>query len=252
MTGPQLEIVDGAEAGEWIGEGLSGRSGSVTNTVPDRFDAYVRVLHPAYRDDDAVTWAEVADELGRAIHPLAQWDAIVGASRYRDEEPDWPGAAPETGSLEPEKLAALAEILAGHSAAERWFFAIWTGSTWGHVSPGEIEMHSTDDLSSAFPDEQARRAPLKVPGREYAVLVGPPAAATEIEDRLSGNSPQLIWPEDRAWCVGTGIDFDSTLVGGTEGLARAILDDPRLEAFPIGPHDLLTWDADKVNPPLRD
>ena len=29
-----------------------------------------------------------------------------------------------------------------------------------------------------------------------------------------------------------------------------VLEDERFEAFPVGPKDLLTWNADKINPPL--
>ncbi len=44
------------------------------------------------------------------------------------------------------------------------------------------------------------------------------------------------------------IDFDSTVVGGSVALIGVILADPALEAFPIGPDDSLTADADHVNP----
>jgi hypothetical protein len=91
---------------------------------------------------------------------------------------------------------------------------------------------------------------LRLPGREYVVVSGPLREATLVKGWLSPSSPNLIWPEDRAWFLASEIDFDSTLVGGTEELARAILDDSRFEAFPIGPRDHLTWNADKVNPPL--
>jgi hypothetical protein len=60
----------------------------------------------------------------------------------------------------------------------------------------------------------------------------------------------MIWPADRAWFMATDIDFDSTLVGGSENLVEEILSKPEFEAFPISPSDSLTWDADRVNPPL--
>jgi hypothetical protein len=91
---------------------------------------------------------------------------------------------------------------------------------------------------------------LVLPGREYVVLAGPFEAAILVEDWLSPSSPNLIWPEDRAWFVASEIDFDSTLVASSENLARWILEDRRLEAFPVKPRDPLTWNADKINPPL--
>ncbi|HKZ13573.1 MAG TPA: hypothetical protein VJL81_06990 [Solirubrobacterales bacterium] len=98
--------------------------------------------------------------------------------------------------------------------------------------------------------EHVERPRLRLPGREYVVLRGSLDAGILVEDWLSPSSPNLIWPEDRAWFLASEIDFDSTLVGGTENLTQWILEDRRFEAFEVGPDDLLTWDADKINPPL--
>ncbi|MGH9069745.1 MAG: hypothetical protein ACRDX8_00935 [Acidimicrobiales bacterium] len=43
------------------------------------------------------------------------------------------------------------------------------------------------------------------------------------------------------------IDFDSTLVGGSDALIAEILAAPVLEAWRVGPSDPLTWDSDTVN-----
>ena len=256
-----LEIVDGEAVGSWIGAGLTGATGSVTGTVPDSYEAYVRILHPAFLGGEWVNWGRVADELGRVVHPLAQWDAIVGADRYRNETPDWPGSEPETGSLEQHLLGPLLEILAEHTTApERAFFGIWRGISWGKAvtvpagwsgdPPPAQPWRSTDDLSFAFPDEQVALPSLKLPQRDYVVLAGSLDAGLLVEDWLSPSSPNLIWPTDRAWSLASEIDFDSTLVAGTEEMVRHVLEDERFEAFPVGPKDLLTWDADKINPPL--
>lgn len=255
-----LEIVDGAAAGAWIREESTGVGGSVTGAVPDRYDAYVRILHPASLEGESVTWAQVADELGRTVHPLAQWDAIVGASRYRNESPDWPGSEPETGSLEKPLLGQLLESIAEHTKTpESTFFGVWRGMSWGTVFAAAARgakplpkkpWRSTDDLSFAFPPEQTNRPHLDLPKREYVVLEGSLDAGTLVEDWLSPSSPNLIWPEDRAWFVASEIDFDSTLVGGSGRMARQVIRDERFEAFPVGPDDLLTWNGDKINPPL--
>ncbi|MBF6301547.1 hypothetical protein IU459_29005 [Nocardia amamiensis] len=44
-------------------------------------------------------------------------------------------------------------------------------------------------------------------------------------------SPNIFWPDDRAWCVATDIDLDWTYVGGSEELVRSIVAEPRFEAF---------------------
>ncbi len=52
---------------------------------------------------------------------------------------------------------------------------------------------------------------------------------------------------DRSWCVATEIDLDSTLVAGDAALIDAVLARGGLEAWPVGPSDLLSTDGDTVN-----
>ncbi len=47
-----------------------------------------------------------------------------------------------------------------------------------------------------------------------------------------GYSPNVWWPEDRAWCVATDIDLCDTYVGGSLECVQAVLDHPDLEALP--------------------
>jgi hypothetical protein len=56
-----------------------------------------------------------------------------------------------------------------------------------------------------------------MPHRTYYLLSGPVAAATQIRDpsrRSDWLRPDLIWPADRSWFVGTDVDFWSLYVGG--------------------------------------
>lgn len=57
----------------------------------------------------------------------------------------------------------------------------------------------------------------------------------------------LFWPGDRAWCVATEIDLDSTYVGGSVELIADLLADPRLEAFPAEVTDDVTAGSDEIN-----
>ena len=63
----------------------------------------------------------------------------------------------------------------------------------------------------------------------------------------SAQSPNVLWPDDRAWVMVSEIDFDSTIVAGSSDLVRAICADERLEALPLPEGADLTWDADEVN-----
>ncbi len=70
----------------------------------------------------------------------------------------------------------------------------------------------------------------------------------EPETRLRYETPNLIWPEDRAWFVQSEYDFDSTVIGGSRDLIDAILASPDLEAWEVDGEVSLTEDADKLNP----
>ncbi|MDR6867993.1 hypothetical protein J2Y69_002601 [Microbacterium resistens] len=61
--------------------------------------------------------------------------------------------------------------------------------------------------------------------------------------------PSLIWPADHAWVLVSEIDFDSTVIGGSAELIRAICEDPAIEALPLPAEASLTADADTVNRP---
>jgi hypothetical protein len=50
-------------------------------------------------------------------------------------------------------------------------------------------------------------------------------------------SPNLWWPDDRAWCVASEIDLAWTYVGGTEALINDILANSQLEAQLASPDD---------------
>lgn len=93
---------------------------------------------------------------------------------------------------------------------------------------------------------------VRLPGRDYLLFVGELAAAVDagwrpLPELTLFQSPNLFWPQDRAWCVATEIDFDSTLVAGSASLIDRILVAPGLDAWPVDPTDSLAYDADNLN-----
>ena len=77
---------------------------------------------------------------------------------------------------------------------------------------------------------------VRVPGRDYLLFRGPlDAVMSFLEDRMFpfwGDSPNIWWPEDHAWCVATDIDLFDTYVGGSRECIEAVLSNPDLEALP--------------------
>jgi hypothetical protein len=249
-----LEVVNGAEAGRWIAPRLEGSSGKVGRQVPDGYDAYVRVFHRATDGEGIpVTWAQVAEALGRTAHRQMQWHKLVGAHNPPEMlGSEWPGSDPPIGLMDEATLAALCGVLEQHTEnPESCFFGLSTiiGGVW-EAHPEAVE--------------------LSLPQRGFVVFGGPLSAVDRVgfesgehwvtdvyrdghrerrklPSRWRPRAPNLIWPADRSWLVHSEIDFDSTLVGGTRALIDALMSASDLEAWEVERGDSLEARADKIN-----
>lgn len=236
-----LDVAPDTSAAGWIVAALETFGQTVVGLVPNRFQIYVRVFHPAYRLDwksptawkDArrVSWAEIAAANGTIPHPGMQLPAITGHSRFVNEgQPDVYDRAPLTGSLPPELAPELVEVLSRHTrTANDCWFAIWNGF-------------------GAMPDD-VRQAPLfDLPTRRYYLLRGALGAAGEsIFNEPHRRSPNIWWPDDLAWCVATEVDLNTTYIGCSEPCSDD-LTSSTLEALRIDPSTGITWNSDDVNP----
>ncbi|OLB95782.1 MAG: hypothetical protein AUI15_15200 [Actinobacteria bacterium 13_2_20CM_2_66_6] len=81
-----------------------------------------------------------------------------------------------------------------------------------------------------------------MPNRDYLLFTGSVERGAGWED-----GPNLWWPDDRAWCVASEIDFPYSYVGGPTDLIVNILAHPFLEATPATLADGITADSDKIN-----
>lgn len=272
----RLRHSDRVEEGDWIVSRLAPFASGVSAIVPTGFEAYIRVLHPVPvvkagpgGTQRYLTWAEVAARTGRTVHPLVQFVSIAGTRRSPLREVA--GAEePHEGQLEPHVLKPLCDVLAGQtSTPERCWFALWEGYGWMQGSPAIAELvlvrpHKDGTrpptapgdpgyVPPAFPPEVIAGPRFRIPQRDYFLFEGPVAAAPELGWNSPGGyfhpqSPNIFWPHDRAWCVATEIDLDSTYIGGSEALAQALLAEPQLEAWRVQPSDGIGHASDTVNP----
>lgn len=254
-------------AGAWIAPRLCGFGSRVCSVVPQGFEAYARILHPPDTNAAPVPrlrWADVCAVTGATPHALMQWHSITRtryAANDRRTQLSWDGPAPAEGDLTPGALEALLAVLAPFTSEQNCYFAIWEG--WGWVTgAGVAVMSASSDQNAAWPGvthpepgvpPAALAAPrLRHPHRDYVLFQGPLAAATRIGHPVAEvwplpQSPSLMWPADRSWCVATEVDFDSTLVAGSADLVEAVLSATALEAWPVRPHADLGLRADLVN-----
>ena len=182
-----------------------------------------------------------------------------GTGRSASGGMPWDGDEPLVGELEPQTLAALCRILAGHTdPVLDCFFALWEG--WGWIPGGEsmaiLRALGAEPQAAAVPpafrEEVMTGRRLHHPGRDYLLFSGPLEAAMDLGhwpslDWFVPQSPSLIWPTDNSWRVATEVDFDSTLIAGDNHLIDAVLGAEDLEATPIEPGDCLDSRGDTVN-----
>ena len=130
----------------WVVERLRPpATGTVGSLVPQGFEAYARVLHPARRlDGEAVVpvrWSEVAAWSGRTLHPRTQFERLARPASGSGVGPaPWDGEPPEAGHLPPDQAAALAGLLRRSTATpDACWFCLWDG--YGFLHPGATAVY---------------------------------------------------------------------------------------------------------------
>ena len=243
-----LVLCEDVSDATWVEESLSDFE-NLRSLLPGGFEAYARVFHPAYLEDregQPVRWSTVASWTGRTVHPLMQFERVAGLSEdsmYPD--PPW-GSHPELGSIPESECRTLLNVFKGFTSTPgNCFFCLWDGYSVVSFGSG----YSFIDNCKYNTNSRVRG-----PGREYVLFRGPLhsiMAFLEEDEPFWGQSPNIWWPEDRAWCVATDIDLFDTYVGGSQECIEAVLSNPSLEALPTNLDAILHIGGDTINPPNK-
>jgi hypothetical protein len=215
--------------------------------IPDGYAAFARILHPALRGEGnvgTIRWSTLAELNGRVIGPESGFGEVSGLEPGSPERMD---SDPST-ELPQEQAVALAGVLGAFTETQgRCWFCIWDGyAIWGdHLEldwdpPGESDAQR-EGRNRAAREEADRQHRLLAPiprvhtqHRDYFHFAGSLSAAPAFMFEYGWyQSPNLWWPEDRAWCVATELDGYSTYVGGTRECIQAVLAAPDLEAIQV-------------------
>lgn len=187
-------------------------------------------------------WTQVA-----ALGPggFARYARLFHPSRPGDDPGDRDLSDQREGDLDPGVLQRLIRILADRTATpDDCFFALWEG--FGDLYGGGVFTFAAADTTEtapppaippAFPAEVLAGPRLNLSARSYLLFRGPLEVAGQwgAAPVLPGrprtiNSPNLMWPADRAWFVATEIDLPWTGVGGSAELITALCAAPGLDA----------------------
>ena len=240
-----IEAVTDTKPAQWLVDGLE-PDWTVCTFVPRGFESYARIFHPAWRVRlvegtvvrEPVTWTDVATVTGRTVHRRMQWRQIVGSPLLDDPVIEGRVANGETviddpgeGTLPPSVAKALCKILLPRTRApEACWFGVWPG--FGRDYRAGVP--ATVSIASCYREWDLFRAPLDAMGWSFFELGG------------SHQPANVVWADDRSWCLATDIDFDSTYIGGSAELVSAIVGSSTLEAREVKPDDDF---IDRINPP---
>lgn len=196
--------------------------------IPEGFESYVRILHPAYirigKDwstrEVPVPWTLVSEWSGKQLHATSHIEDLM----VRADGHDWRrrgegGSEPRQGELERASLSCLLTHLAEKTSTPK---EIWMLIWFGYGGPAD---------TIGLPIEVSEQ--LTASGRKYVLRLGEIASSEKgAEHTLGENLPTFWWPSDRTWFAVCDIDAASTYVGGSNELIERILNDPSLEVFP--------------------
>jgi hypothetical protein len=224
----------------WVLDRLRpGGLNKLANFAPARFEAYIRIFHPAmYRpgtstdlpNDHGLTWAEIGRRHNVALSPGVTFREVAGLSPDANE---FAQLEPMAGALPPRLCNLLIAILRKHTRlADECWSCLWdgNGAFWSAAHGGPPKDPAEDLVLEQVPRVDAST-------RRYFLCCGPIGSTCEFFDSI-GTTPNLWWPDDRAWVVTTEIDSYSTYVAGSSALATALLHSPRLETLEV-PHSTL-------------
>ncbi|WP_430593116.1 hypothetical protein [Humidisolicoccus flavus] len=238
-------------------------------------------------ETESATWADAAKSFGTTLHAHAQLTRLFKLHGPEDwyasgavAADGWQYEPAEVGSLESQSFTRLASVLARHTRTpDHGVAAVWEG--WGGLmsAAGYAEITLFEDGTTStsggwsgegeepppgsglLSQEIASGPTLAVhggTGRNYVLFAAGasdfaeaswPERAPWVRRATSGQSPSILWPEDRSWVLATEIDYDSTLIAGSLLLVRELVAASGVEVLPIRPDQNLHADGDDVNRP---
>jgi hypothetical protein len=215
---------------DWLRDSLVMNSGRVNQLVPPGFDCYLRLLHPAERDEQEhsyVRWADIAEQFGMTLEADTQLEEVLQIDQLGDAPKGIWSSPPIQGTLDDPTRASLAAVFEQvTSKSARIYFAVWEGYA------GLPRLIQTAELLEL--DTYDRFHVLKGTLSDYI------AWPAKIARHTAG--PDIVWPEDEKWLVRSNTDLASTYIGCSRTTADLLSGEDQLELVAVSDDTSITLD----------
>ena len=219
----QLEIETDVSVGDWIRESLapwvpfSEIPVTIGIVIPGGFESYVLVRHDGSGDTHGALGNGTLTTLLETLSTFTTTPEICYHALWEGQ--GWMHSG-SISILKPSKYPKLHRFLRPLDFRIRWQFA------WRKRIRNQVQ--ALDHLKShTLPDGIMDAERFNLPNRGYLLMRGPLEEAKSIgwifSESFHSQSPNIIWPQDRQWILATEIDFDVTLIGGSEALIASII-----------------------------
>lgn len=235
----RIELMPSTEPAHWLRDRLAPwwRRGPVMYVggyVPEGYDAYARIFHKAEIQApdmswEPVRWSELARANNRDVHPEMGFLGVAGLEMDEHRR----GLREPFRWMDRVECSALMSVLGRFTTTpERCYFAVWHGYG-GFLDEEHVERLVGKPAALRIGKAKVQ---LSFRGPDYLLLSGPLEAVMDFHGWIGGmwfeQTPDIWWPEDRAWCVSSDVDTMDTCLGGSQACIEAVLDAPELEVLP--------------------
>ena len=221
----QLEIEADLSVGDWIRESLapwipfSETPVTIGIVIPKGFESYVLVRHTGLGDTHGGLGNQTLETLSETLCKFTTTPEVCFHALWEGQ-----------GWMHPGSSAILKRVK--YPKLHRFFrpmrIRIGRRRTIRIRRPNRNQVHSLGNLQShSLPEGIMEAERFILPNRGYLLMRGPLTEAKNIgwifSESFHAQSPNLLWPLDRQWILATEIDFNVTLIGGSEALISSIL-----------------------------
>ena len=246
---------------------------TIGNLVPEGFEKYARIFHPAWR---IVGQRQVRRELSdferksiqifqsglprtnirpselpsfwfetELIREPVRWSEMAAYTKKRAHAlmqwkkisvPKMHGVEiepPDIGHLPDAITTPLQGLLQEHTPCDRCYLGVWQGYG-GDYAANVPKTRSINSNPQTGREWDLFQAPLSMMGFRFF-------------GDFSDLTASIVWAEDNSWWLNNDIDLDSTYFGGSIALLEDIFATKELEVWPVELEDEVTIDSDKLN-----